>query len=149
MLISSVAVRSKNIGSASIMTSLNVASLAASLEVDSSASAERAHDVSCFTMVLKKTISHCGPFISDDVGLKSHGRRLKREAQAHVQHMQQAGLTAIALAQERLLLVRAFLLLVRLDQPRNPRDGQAHHHGHKHKRCTGPCTLGGIFSQAL
>ena len=44
---SSVAVRSKNMGSARIMTSLNVASLAASLEVDSSASAQRAHDISC------------------------------------------------------------------------------------------------------
>ena len=44
---SSVAVRSKNMGSARIMTSLNVASLAASLEVDSSASAQRARDISC------------------------------------------------------------------------------------------------------
>ena len=47
---SSVAVRSKNMGSARIMTSLNVASLAANFEVDSSASAQRAYNqplVSC------------------------------------------------------------------------------------------------------
>ena len=54
MLISRVAVRSKNMGSARIMTSLNVASLAANFEVDSSTSAERVHNVSCLTVVLEE-----------------------------------------------------------------------------------------------